>query len=114
MVDKLKAYYIVDDNGKIEDLIVGQEDEESQVAQTTLDYIQKRNDTWLKYRIVELKAEGVIHKGHINIVTTIKMSGMPIRTILNNFYNIIEIIENYMKLENDYRHYSYYTEYIKL
>ncbi len=114
MVNELKAYYIVSDNGVI-DLIIGQEKDKKQVAVTTLDYIQKKNDvSWLKYRILEIDAEGIMIEGYINMVTTIKMNGQPIRTILNDFYNIPEIIEKYMEEENDYRHYEYISEYIKL
>lgn len=112
-MNELKAFYITDDNGIIKDLIIGTK-EDRQVALTTLDYIEKTNDTWLKHRIVELSVEGIMLKEYINIVTTIKMNGIPIRCIINNFYNIVEIIESYMELESDYRHYTYCTEYIKL
>lgn len=109
----LKAFYITNDNGDIKDLIIGTK-EDRQVALTTLDFIESRNDSWLKHRVVEVKAEGIIHKGHMNIVTTIKMNGIPIRCILNGFYSLIETIDEYMSIEDDYRHYSYCTEYIKL
>lgn len=112
-MDELKAYYITDDNGIVKDLIIGTK-EDRQVAETTLDYIEKYNDSWLKHRIIELSAEGIMLKEYINIVTTIRMNGIPIRCILNDFYNIVEIIERYMGLESDYRHYTYCTEYIKL
>lgn len=111
-MNELKAFYITDDNGIIKDLIIGTK-ESRQVAETTLDYIEKGNDTWLKHRIVELSAEGIRHKGNTNIVTTIKMNGIPIRCILNGFYSLIETIDKYMSIEDDYRKYSYITEYIK-
>lgn len=112
-MNELKAFYITDDNGIIKDLIIGTE-ESRQVALTTLDFIKSRNGTWLKHRIIELSAEGIRHKGHVNIVTTIKMNGIPIRCILNGFYSLIETIDKYMNLNDDYRKYSYCTEYIKL
>lgn len=110
-MNELKAFYITDDNGIIKDLIIGTE-ESRQVAETILDYIEKSNDTWLKHRIIELSAEGIIHKG-MNIVTTIKMNGNPIRCIINGFYSLIETIDKYMSIEDDYRKYSYVTKYIK-
>lgn len=112
-MNELKAFYITDDNGIIKDFIIGTK-EDRQVALTTLDYIEKGNDTWLKHRIIELPVEGIRHKGHINIVTTIKMNGIPIRCILNGFYSLIETIDKYMNLDDDYRKYTYCTEYIKL
>lgn len=112
-MDELKAYYITDDNGIVKDLIIGTE-ESRQVAETTLDYIEKSNDSWVKHRIVELPIEGIRHKGYMNIVTTIKMNGIPIRCILNGFYSLIETIDKYMSIEDDYKHYSYISEYIKL
>lgn len=112
-MNELKAFYITDDNGIIKDLIIGTK-EDRQVALTTLDYIEKTNDSWLKHRVVEMPAEGIIHKGHMNIVTTIKMNDIPIRCILNGFYSLIETIDEYMSIEDDYRRYSYISEYIKL
>lgn len=111
-MDELKAYYITDDNGIIKDLIIGTK-ESRQVAETTLDYIERGNDSWVKHRIVELPIEGIRHKGNTNIVTTIKMNGIPIRCILNGFYSLIETIDKYMSIEDDYRKYSYVSEYIK-
>lgn len=111
-MNELKAFYITDDNGIIKDLIIGTK-EDRQVALTTLDFIESRNDSWLKHRVVEIPAEGIIHKGYMNIVTTIKMNGIPIRCILNGFYSLIETIDKYMNIEDDYKKYSYVTEYIR-
>lgn len=108
-----KAFYIVDDNGEIKDIIIG-DDSKRQVAETTLDYILKTDDSWLKHRIVELEIEGYINKGHVNVLTTIKMNNIPIRAIVNDFKNITTIVESYMTLENDYRKYTFNTEYIKI
>lgn len=118
MVYELKAYYIVDDNGRVEDLIIGQEDEKQMVLEIK-DCIEKRNDSeWIKYRVIELPIElpleGIIHNGNINIITTIKLNNIPCRAILNNFYNLVEIVEGYMSLENDYRKFTYHTEFIKI
>lgn len=112
-MNELKAFYITDDNGIIKDLIIGTK-EDRQVALTTLDYIEKSNNSWIRHRIVELPIEGIRNKGYMNIVTTIKMNGIPIRCILNGFYSLIETIDKYMNLNDDYRHYTYCTEYIKL
>lgn len=109
---ELKAFYITDGNS-IKDLIIGTEDEVKQTALTTLDFIEKSSNSWLKNRIIELPAEGIIHKGHMNIVTTIKMNGIPIRCILNGFYSLIETIDNYMNIKDDYRHYTYTSKFIK-
>lgn len=111
-MNELKAFYITDDNGIIKYLIIGTE-ESRQVAETTLDYIENKNKSWLKNKIITLDTEGIIHKGHTNIVTTIKMNGVPIRCILNGFYSLIETIDKYMNIEDDYKKYSYITEYIK-
>lgn len=112
-MEGLKAFYITSDNGDIKDLIITTDDNGRQVALTTLNFIESRNDSWLKHRVVELPVEGIIHKGHMNIVTTIRMNGIPIRCILNGFYSLIETIDNYMNINDDYKKYSYVTEYIK-
>lgn len=109
-----KVFIITNDNGRYEDMIIGDENLR-QVALSTKDYIEKRNDLeWTKYRVVELPLEGKIHNGNVNIITTIKLNNIPFRAIANNFYNVTEILESYMKLENSYRHYTYHTEFIKI
>lgn len=108
-----KVFIITNDNGRYEDIIIGDESRR-QTALATKDYIEKRNDSeWTKYRIVELPLEGKIHKDRVNIITTIKLNNIPFRAIANNFYNVTEIVESYMNLENSYRHYTYHTEFIK-
>ena len=112
-MEDLKIFYITNDNGEIFDLIIG-DDSKRQVAIATKQFIDENNDNeWLKTRIVELDLEGKIHKGHINILTTIKLNNIPCRVIANNFYNLVEIIEEYMNLENDYRKFTFSTDYIK-
>lgn len=113
MVDQ-KVFIITDDNGRYEDVIIG-DDSSRQTAICTKDYIEKRNDLeWTKYRVVELPLEGKIHNGSVNIITTIKLNNIPFRAMANNFYNIVEVIENYMGLEDDYKKFSYHTEFIKM
>ena len=112
-MEHLKVFYITNDNGEIFDLIIG-DDSKRQVAIATKQFIDEDNDNeWLKTRVVELPLEGIIHKGHINILTTIKLNNIPCRVIANNFYNLVEIIEEYMNLENDYRKFTFSTDYIK-
>ena len=112
-MDNLKVFYVTDDNGEIFDLIIG-DDSKRQVAEATKQFIDGDNDNeWLKTRIVELLLEGIIHKGHVNILTTIKLNNIPCRVIANNFYNLVEIVESYMNLENDYRKFTFSTDYIK-
>ena len=113
-MNDLKAYYITDGN-TIKDMIIGTEDEVKQTPLTTLDFIEKDNESWLKHKIVTVDLEGQIHKGHTNIITTIKMNGTPIRSIANNFQNVVAIVEDYISNDNnDYRKYSYITEFIKM
>ena len=113
-MEHLKVFYITNDNGEIFDLIIG-DDSKRQVAIATKQFVDEDNDNeWLKTRVVELPLEGIIHKGHVNILTTIKLNNIPCRAIVNNFYNLVETIESYMNLENDYRKFSFQAEFIKL
>ena len=112
-MEDLKIFYITNDNGEIFDLIIG-DDSKRQVVIATKQFIDEDNDNeWLKTRIVEVPLEGEIHSGHINILTTIKLNNIPCRAIVNNFYNLVEIIEGYMNLEDDYRKFSFSSEFIK-
>ena len=113
-MEHLKVFYITNDNGQILDLIVG-DDSKRQVAIATKQFIDEDDDNeWIKTRVIELPLEGIIHKGHVNILTTIKLNNIPCRAIANNFYNLVDIIEEYMNLENDYRKFSFQAEFIKL
>ena len=113
-MEDLKIFYIIDDNGEILDLIIG-DDSKRQLVEATKQFVDEDNDNeWLKTRVVELPLEGKIHKRHINILTTIKLNNIPCRVIANNFYNLVEIVESYMELENDYRKFSFQAEFIKL
>ena len=114
-MENLKVFYITYDNWKYyDDPIIG-DSSKRQVAVATKQFIDEDNDNeWLKTRVVELPLEGIIHKGHINIITTIKLNTSPCRVIANNFYHLVEIIESYMELENDWRKFMLSTDYIKL
>lgn len=112
MVNK-KVWIITDDNGRYEDVLVGGE-EVRQVALTTLDFINKRNDSeYRKFRLVELELEGEIHIGQVNLLTTIKLNNIPVRAIVNNA-DIVDIIEDYMNKEDEYKKYDFYCEFIKI
>lgn len=113
-MENKKVYVITDDNGKYEDVLVGGE-EVRQVVLTTLDFINKRNDSeYRKFRLVELELEGEIHIGQVNMLTTIKLNNIPIRAIVNNS-DIVDIIEGYMNREDDeYRRYGFHCEFIKI
>ena len=109
-----KVWLITDDNGRYYDILVG-DDNLKQTVLTTKYYIEKDNEIkWVKLRIVQLPLEGKIHRGHTNIITTIKLNNIPIRAIANNFYNLTEIVEGYMSIEDEYRKYNYHTEFIKI
>lgn len=109
-----KIYIITDDNGRYLDILIG-DSGMRQVAESTKEFIEKKNDNdFIKYRIVELPLEGKIHKGHTNIITTIRLNNIPFRAICNNLYNLVEIIDNYMNSNNDYRKYTYHCEFIKI
>ena len=113
-MENKKIFYILDDNGRIVDCIIGDESKK-QVAISTKEFIEKNNySEWIKYRIIDLPLEGSIHKDHVNIITTIKLNGQPCRAIANNFYNIIEIVESYLTLENDYRHFDFTCEFVRV
>lgn len=113
-MDNQRIYFITDDNGRIVDCIIGDESKR-ELTKKTKEFIEKDTEReWIKHRIVELPLEGKIHNGHINIITTIKLNNIPFRAIANNFYNLIEIIESYMNLDDEYRKFSYYTNFIKL
>ena len=113
-MENLKVFYVTDDNGEILDLIIG-DDSKRQVAEATKQFVDEDNDNeWLKTRVVELPLEGIIHKGRVNIITTIKLNNIPCRVIANNFYNLVEIVESYMELENDWRKFTFSTDYIRL
>lgn len=110
---KNKLLVILDDNGKYEDVLVGGEDVR-QVALTTLDFINKRNDSeYRKFRLVELPLEGEIHIGQVNVLTTIKLNNIPFRAIVNNA-DIVDIIEDYANKEDEYRKYDFHCEFIKI
>ena len=113
MEDK-KVWIITDGNGKYEDVLTGGE-EVRQVALTTLDFINKRNDSeYRKFRLIELKLEGEIHIGQVNLLTTIKLNNIPVRAIVNNA-DIVDIIESYMNnKDNEYRKYDFHCEFIKI
>lgn len=109
-----KVYFITDDNGSIHDLLVGEGDVAQQQAYTTLDYYLKKNDTWLKYRLISMIPDGKLHKESINAVTVVKMNGQPVRAVLNNFINLLDLINTFSSMESEYRHYTYETKYIKI
>lgn len=110
-----KMYYIVNGNTVL-DIIperVGSNTE--QVAKTTLDYIVndfKHNNEWLKPRIEEVDVEGEFVEGQVNIVTTIKMNNEPVKCIIGNYDKIVDIIDSLKNLDDEYRRYSFQTNYI--
>lgn len=109
-----KVFVITDDNGVYYDFSVGDESKREEVKKTKQFIDECREESWLKTRIVELPIEGKIHKGHTNIITTIKLNNTPFRAIANSFHSLVEIVENYMDLESEYRKYTYYCEFIKI
>lgn len=112
-MENKKVYVITDDNAKYEDILVGGE-EVKQVALTTLDFINKKNDSeYRKFRLIELPLEGKIHIGKVNVLTTIKLNNIPVRAIVNNS-DIINIIEDYVNKQDDYKKYSFACDYIKI
>lgn len=115
MMEDQKVFMVINNNtGECLDMIFG-DDSMKKLAQATKEFIEKANDNdWVKYEVVELPLEGAIHKGKLNIITTIRMNNIPCRAIANSFYNLIEIIEDYMTREDEYKRYTYKAEFIKI
>lgn len=107
-----KVWIISDDNGRYSSVTIGG-DEEREIAQATLKFIEEGNESWIKNRLIELPLEGEIHIGQVNILTTIKLNNIPFRAIVNNA-DIVDIIEYYMNKEDEYRKYDFYCEFIKI
>ena len=109
-----KVFIITDDNGVYYDFSVGEESIRGEVERTKELIDEGRAESWLNTKIVELPIEGKIHKGHTNIITTIKLNNVPFRAIANSVHSLVEIVENYMDLENEFRKYTYHCEFIKI
>ena len=110
-MENQKIFYITNDK-EIFDIIIGNENMRN-IALATKDIVQKSNEH-LRVRVIELLLEGILHKDRTNMITTIKLNGKPCRAIANNFYNLVEIVESYANLQNDYRKFDYEVKFIKM
>lgn len=110
-MENKKVFIISDDNGRYKSVTIGG-DEEKEIAEATLKFIEEDNE-WIKNRLIELQLEGEIHIGQVNLLTTIKLNNIPVRAIVNNA-DIVDIIEDYINIQDEYKKYDFYCEFIKI